>query len=355
LPWQYYEATFQTNGRWQQVKLPFRKFVPAALNKPLDAGNLRSVAIVASKKEFNADLFVDTVAFYREQSMYRELTPQEERVIVHKGTEAPFSGKYNEHFEKGVYTCRRCGSELFESSSKFRSSCGWPSFDEQIPDRVKWQPDADGMRTEIICNNCGGHLGHVFRGEGLTPKNTRYCVNSISMDFLSPEQRSANAQPKTERALFASGCFWGTEYHFQRAGGVISTTVGYTGGHVDNPTYKQVCTDKTGHAEAVEVIYDPARISYEDLARLFFETHDFTQWNRQGPDIGTQYRSGVFYLNEEQKETTEKLVQILRTKGYDVKTEITPASTFWPGEDDHQDYYNKTQKTPYCHIYRRIF
>jgi peptide methionine sulfoxide reductase msrA/msrB len=297
----------------------------------------------------------DNTTLYRGRKMYKQLTLEEQRVILYKGTEAPFSGKYNEHFEKGVYTCKQCGAELFESSSKFRSECGWPSFDEQIPGRVKWQPDPDGRRTEIICANCGAHLGHIFLGEHLTAKNTRYCVNSISMDFIPAEQRQAQAKPKTERALFASGCFWGTEYYMQRAPGVISTTVGYTGGHVDNPTYKQVCTNTTGHAETVEVIYDPAKINYEALAKLFFETHDFTQLNRQGPDVGMQYRSAIFYLDDEQKQTAERLVQILRQKGYDVKTEITPAGRFWPAEDYHQDYYNRTGGTPYCHLYRKIF
>ncbi len=354
---QYYEAVFQTSGQWQEVKLPFTQFVPASVAAPLDPIALRTVAVVAAGKNFDADIQVANLSFYREPTMYNPLTPEEERVILYRGTERPFSGKYNDFFETGVYTCRRCGAELFESSSKFRSHCGWPSFDDQIAGAVKWQPDADGVRTEIVCNNCGGHLGHVFLGEQLTAKNTRYCVNSISMDFLSPDERNARAQaaPKTERAIFASGCFWGTEYHMQRVPGVIGTTVGYTGGHVDNPTYKQVCTDRTGHAEAVEVVYDPARTSYEKLAKLFFETHDFTQLNRQGPDIGRQYRSGIFYLNDEQKQTAETLVQVLRQKGYEVKTEITAASTFWPAEDYHQDYYNKTQKTPYCHIYRRVF
>jgi peptide methionine sulfoxide reductase msrA/msrB len=315
-----------------------------------------------------AVLTIYEISFSRERSMYRQLTPEEERVIVRKGTERPFTGKYNKHFEKGVYTCRRCGSELFESSSKFRSECGWPSFDDQIPGRVKWQPDRDGMRTEIICNNCGAHLGHVFLGERLTEKNTRYCVNSISMDFIPAEKRQAQAKaqdantpgekpaaPKTERAIFASGCFWGTEYYLQRAPGVISTTVGFAGGHVDNPTYKQVSTGRTGHAESVEVVYDPAKTSYEKIAKLFFETHDFTQLNRQGPDIGPQYRSAIFYLNEEQKQIAEQLVRQLRQMRYPVKTQVVPAGKFWPAEDYHQDYYNKTGKTPYCHIYRPIF
>jgi peptide methionine sulfoxide reductase msrA/msrB len=354
---QFYHAQFATTGQWQEVKLPFARFTPDSLSLPLDESGVRSVAVVAADKQFDADLFVDKISLYREKSMYRDLTPEEERVIIHKGTERPFTGEYNNHFENGVYTCRRCGAELYESTSKFKSHCGWPSFDDEIDGAVRRQRDADGMRTEILCANCGGHLGHVFLGEGYTPKNTRHCVNSISMIFVPASERNMNrnAESKTERAVFASGCFWGTEYHFQRAEGVISTTVGYTGGHVDNPTYKQVCTDRTGHAEAVEVVYDPTKTSYEKLAKLFFETHDFTQVNRQGPDIGTQYRSGIFYLDDEQKATAEKLIGVLRQKGYKVATEVTAASKFWPAEDYHQDYYNKTRKTPYCHVYRRIF
>ena len=196
--------------------------------------------------------------------------------------------------------------------------------------------------------------GTSSQAKGYTPKNTRYCVNSVSLDF-APAQENPAKENKTERAIFASGCFWGTEYHLQKAPGVISTTVGYTGCHVDNPTYKQVCTDKTGHAEAVEVIYDPSKASYEELAKLFFETHDFTQLNRQGPDIGTQYRSEIFYLDENQKKIATKLIEALKKKGYDVKTKVTLAGKFWPAENYHQDYYKNNGKTPYCHIYRKIF
>ncbi len=160
---------------------------------------------------------------------------------------------------------------------------------------------------------------------------------------------------ETSRAIFAGGCFWGMEYYFQNAPGVISTTVGYTGGHRDNPTYEDVCTDKTSHAEAIEVIYDPKKTNYEKLTKLFFETHDFTQLNRQGPDIGTQYRSGIYYLDEEQKEIAHRLVEDLKQKGYDVKTEIKSAGIFWSGENYHQDYYEKNGKEPYCHVYKKIF
>jgi peptide methionine sulfoxide reductase msrA/msrB len=352
LQWQYYQAVFSTSGQWQEIKIPFTLFRPYSLRSPLNTRTLKNIAIVAIGREFEADIFVDEIAFYEGQTMYNKLTPEEERVIIHKGTEPPFSGKYVNHFEDGTYTCKRCGAKLFDSSSKFHTTCGWPSFDDQIEASVKLQPDADGVRTEIVCANCGAHLGHVFVGEHLTPKNTRYCVNSVSLNFAPAQSAQEN---KTERAIFASGCFWGTEYYFQKAPGVISTTVGYTGGHVDNPTYKQVCTDRTGHAEAVEVIYDPSKTSYEKLAKLFFETHDFTQLNRQGPDIGRQYRSAIFYLDEKQKDVAVKLIEILKKKGFDVKTEVTPAGKFWPAENYHQDYYKNNGKTPYCHIYRKIF
>jgi peptide methionine sulfoxide reductase msrA/msrB len=281
----------------------------------------------------------------QENTMYKQLTSEEERVIIGKGTEAPFTGKYNDFYEKGLYLCKRCGKALFESSSKFKSDCGWPSFDEQIPGAVISQRDADGTRTENMCANCGAHLGHVFKGEGYTEKNIRFCVNSISMDFV----------PDGRRAIFAGGCFWGVEYYFKSAPGVISVTSGYTGGKTGKPTYEQVCTDKTGHAEAVEVVYNIEKTNYENLAKLFFEIHDFTQLNRQGPDVGTQYRSGIYYLDDEQKKMAEKLVQLLKEKGYDVKTEIKPVDIFWPAEQYHQDYYEKTGKTPYCHIYKKIF
>ncbi|MEE9464168.1 MAG: bifunctional methionine sulfoxide reductase B/A protein [Candidatus Neomarinimicrobiota bacterium] len=278
------------------------------------------------------------------------LTPEEEYVIVHKGTERPFSGEYTDHIENGVYICRRCDAPLFRSINKFDSHCGWPSFDDMIDGAVKQAPDADGRRTEILCANCGGHLGHVFSGEEFTSKNTRHCVNSIALKFIGE-----SPTPQTDRAIFASGCFWGTEYHLSKLDGVISTTVGYTGGHKGNPTYQQVSAGNTGHAEAIEVIFDPGRVTYEELARLFFETHDPIQLNRQGPDIGHQYRSAVFYLNDEQKAVAEKLIGLLREKDYDVVTEVTAASTFWEAENYHQDYYATKGALPYCHFYEQKF
>ena len=278
---------------------------------------------------------------------WNKLTSEEEAVIVHKGTERPFTGLYTNHHEKGVYRCKRCGAELFRSEDKFDSHCGWPSFDDALPGAVREEPDADGQRTEILCNYCGGHLGHVFRGEGFTPKNTRHCVNSISLDF-QPEKAPAHL----EEAFFAGGCFWGVEYHFENLLGVERAESGYMGGTVESPSYEQVCSGTTGHVEAVRVVFDPEKTSYETLARLFFEIHDPTQINRQGPDIGEQYRSAVFYNSDEQRRIAEKLIASLQGKGLDVATKLEPAGTFWKAENYHQDYYFKTGKAPYCH--RRV-
>ncbi|MCX6639461.1 MAG: bifunctional methionine sulfoxide reductase B/A protein [bacterium] len=282
---------------------------------------------------------------------YNKLTPEEERVIIHKGTEMPFSGKYDSFKEKGTYVCKRCGAALYRSENKFDAHCGWPSFDDEIPGAVKRIPDADGKRTEIVCANCGAHLGHVFTGEGLTAKDTRHCVNSISLSFIP----TAASTEKTEKAYFAGGCFWGVQYYFQKADGVISTRVGYMGGHTQNPTYQQVCTGTTGHAETMEVVFDPAKTSYEILARLFFEIHDPTQVNRQGPDVGEQYRSAIFYVDDQQKQVVEKLVKLLKEKGYKISTEVAKAGPFWVAEDYHQNYYQNNGHKPYCHVYTKRF
>ncbi len=286
----------------------------------------------------------------KEHLKLNQLTSEEKRIIIDKGTERPFTGKFLHHTDEGTYFCRQCNTPLYKSSDKFDSHCGWPSFDDEIPGAVERHIDADGIRTEIVCAACGGHLGHVFEGEQLTHKNIRHCVNSISLDFIPEPEKSITA-----RAIFASGCFWGTEYHLQKVPGVLSTSVGYIGGHVKNPTYEQVCSGTSGHAEAVEVLYNPETVSFESLARLFFETHDPTQVNRQGPDIGEQYRSEIFYLNEQQRIESIKLIDLLEQKGLKVATQVSAATEFYPAEKYHQDYYKRKGSTPYCHIYTPRF
>lgn len=281
------------------------------------------------------------------------LTSDEKRVIIDKDTEQPFTGKYTNTKDKGTYVCKWCDAPLYLSDSKFDSRCGWPSFDQEIPGAVKRIPDPDGRRTEIICNNCGGHLGHVFTGEGFTSKNTRHCVNSVSIKFKPAE--AGEDQPKTGTAIFAGGCFWGVQHFFNQAPGVIHSEVGYTGGTKENPTYKEVCSHTTGHVEAIRVTFDLEKTSYEEMAKLFFEIHDPTQTNGQGPDIGPQYLSEIFYADDSQEATAEKLIELLKLKGYKVVTKVRPATTFWPAETYHQEYYDKSGGTPYCHIYTKRF
>jgi peptide methionine sulfoxide reductase msrA/msrB len=303
----------------------------------------------------------ETGAATEEPVKLNELTPEEEAIIVHKGTERPFSGAYYKHTEDGTYVCRRCDAPLYRSEDKFDSGCGWPSFDDEIPGAVKRVPDADGRRTEILCAACGGHLGHVFEGEQMTDKNVRHCVNSLSLGFVSEDAGGDSAaitdagSSELKRAYFAGGCFWGVEHLMQAQEGVKAVRSGYMGGTIENPTYEQVCSGTTGHAETVEVVYNPNLVSFETLAKLFFEIHDPTQVDRQGPDRGTQYRSAVFYNDEDEKAVAESLVGILKDKGLDVVTEVAPAGEFWKAEDYHQDYYEKTGKQPYCHARQKRF
>jgi peptide methionine sulfoxide reductase msrA/msrB len=290
-------------------------------------------------------------SYSQEKLKFYDLTKDESHIINDKGTETPFTGKFTNYKEKGTYVCKKCGAALYYSSDKFDSGCGWPSFDDEIKGAVIRIPDPDGIRTEIECANCGAHLGHVFIGEHLTARNVRNCVNSMSLEFV-PAKLEAG---RYGTAIFAGGCFWGVEYFMQKASGVISVTSGYTGGSVKNPTYQEVCTGNTGHAEAVKIVYDPQKTTYDKLLRLFLEIHDPTQVGGQGPDIGDQYRSEIFYMNDDQKNTAENDLNLLRAKGFKIATALAKASEFYPAEAYHQDYYLKNGKTPYCHSYTQRF
>lgn len=284
------------------------------------------------------------------QDKIKTLTPTVLNIVQAKGTEAPGSGAYCMVKQPGTYLCRRCGLGLFDSNTKFDSGTGWPSFDAALSQNVKTVLDADGRRTEILCNRCDAHLGHVFAGEGFTKNNTRHCVNSLSIDLVSKQ-----SVEDSEEAIFAGGCFWGLEHFLGKVAGVLKVESGYIGGARSDPTYEQVCSEATGHYEAVRVLFDPAATDFETVCKVFFETHDPTQLDGQGPDIGPQYRSAIFVLDDKQNATAHQLVSLLEQKNLKVVTQIIDASIFWPAEDYHQSYYAKNGKTPYCHAYVKRF
>jgi peptide methionine sulfoxide reductase msrA/msrB len=274
------------------------------------------------------------------------LTPEEYRVLRQAGTERPFSGKYSDHQEEGVYACAACGTRLFASETKYDHGSGWPSFTGPIDKHLLdlREDHSHGMdRTEVRCAACGSHLGHVF-DDGPEPTGEHYCINSIALDFRPADRPEEMIKEGTQKAVFAAGCFWGVEDKFRRLQGVLSTRVGYTGGRTKDPTYQKVCSDTTGHAESVELVFDPDRVSYRELLEAFFRFHDPTQVNRQGPDVGTQYRSAIFYLDEAQKEAALQTIDVLNKSGrFDrpITTRVFPASPFYPAEEYHQKYYEK--------------
>jgi len=283
-----------------------------------------------------------------------ELTPEQYRVLRACGTERAFTGKYNDFFEPGTYICAACRNPLFSSTAKDDHATGWPSFTAALKAKsLSMRKDTSFFmtRTEVLCASCGGHLGHVF-DDGPAPGGLHYCINSTALDFVpagaspAPEAGRAEARtsPSRAKATFAAGCFWGVEHKFRALPGVVETAVGYTGGQTPRPTYEQVCSSTTGHAESIEIVFDPARTTYEKLVRFFFDLHDPTQVNRQGPDVGTQYRSAIFYHDEEQKETARRVMAELAASGrFDrpIATQLIPASTFYRAEEYHQRYYEK--------------
>lgn len=288
----------------------------------------------------------------RVEELSKKLSAEDARVILRKGTEAPFCGNLLDNKEAGTYCCKLCGLPLFSSGHKFNSGTGWPSFYQPVdPAHVRNERDAShGMvRVEILCARCGGHLGHVF-DDGPKPTGLRYCLNSASLVFFKEgAEMPAESRPvETKSAYFAGGCFWGVEDRFQQVPGVVEAVSGYMGGTVASPTYKQVCYTETGHAETVKVVFDPARVTYRQLVEKFFRFHDPTTLNRQGPDVGTQYRSAIFAADEEQLRTAREVLEatsaLPKYKGRKIVTQVVgpkEAGTFWEAEEYHQDYHAK--------------
>lgn len=284
------------------------------------------------------------------------LDPEAYRITQKAGTERPFCGGLLDNKQEGVYCCVVCGLPLFSSEHKFNSGTGWPSFWREFdPEHVTRRPDrSHGMvRTEINCARCAAHLGHVF-DDGPPPTRQRHCLNGAALRFYATdEERPPEGRPvPTEVAYFAGGCFWGLEHYFQQGPGVLEAVSGYMQGHVENPTYEQVCAGNTGHAETVKVVFDPRRITYRRLLEAFFAMHDPTQLNRQGPDVGTQYRSGIWCASDAQQAAANAYIEELGTRrrygNRQIVTQVEPARTFWPAEDYHQDYLVKTGRA--CHV-----
>ena len=279
------------------------------------------------------------------------LTPYQRHVLLDKGTDQPIMSDKFKPEQHGTFLCRLCGYALFRGLHQFQSSCGWPSFDNEITKRILRQSDQDGNRTEIICQRCKGHLGHVFEGEYLTKNNLRHCVNSTSLDFVDN-----NEILDSDEIIIAGGCFWGIEHILSVDKGVIKTESGYIGGKLSQPTYRDICTGDTGHFEAVRVLFDTNKISIDKLYKIFFESHNPFQFDGQGVNKGSQYQSGIFAYNDQQKASAQSLISELEDiYNKKISTLVLPVTTFWPAEESHQEYFKKNPNSPICHIRKKLF
>ena len=289
------------------------------------------------------------------------LSPDLYAVARQADTERAFTGTMWNSETKGTYYCAACGLKLFRSNQKFTSSCGWPSFFEQEnKNSITFKEDnAYGMkRTEALCGRCNSHLGHLF-DDGPEPTGKRYCMNAISLDFVPDATEtkgnldSSDSEQAQQTIVLGGGCYWCVEAVYENLQGVEKVVSGFAGGTVVNPSYEEVCTGSTGAADVVQISYDKTKTNLDEIFRVFFTVHDPTTLNRQGGDVGTQYRSVIFYKNEEQKKAAESIIAELNTAkvyGSKIVTTLEPFKAFYKAKDYHQNYYENNKDQPYCQM-----
>jgi peptide methionine sulfoxide reductase msrA/msrB len=302
--------------------------------------------------------------YRKDPDAIKALTPDQYRVTQRNGTERAYSGEFWLHDEPGIYVDVVSGEPLFASVDKFDSRTGWPSFTKPVDGRnVVTKRDFTMLfpRTEVRSAHGDSHLGHVFKDGPRNRGGLRYCINSAALRFVHRDDLEAqgygdyvtlfskeDSMSEYKTATLAGGCFWGMQDLIRRQPGVVSTRVGYTGGRNANATYR----NHPGHAEAIEIVYDPAQTDYRALLEFFFQIHDPSTKDRQGNDLGSSYRSAIFYVDDEQKQVALDTIADVDACGLwpgKVVTEVAPASDFWEAEPEHQDYLLRIPNGYTCH------
>jgi len=323
-------------------------------NKQNNSSKTIAMENVISKPENPYYSNTDTAKLVLSDAEWKKvLSPDLYAVARHADTERAFTGTMWKSETKGTYYCAACGLKLFKSDQKFVSSCGWPSFFEQDnKNSITFKDDNSyGMhRIEALCGRCNSHLGHLF-DDGPEPTGKRYCMNAVSLDFV-PDGTVTQNKGNLETITIGGGCYWCVEAVYENLDGVEKVVSGFSGGTVENPSYEEVCTGTTGAAEVVEITFDKTKTNLDEIFQVFFTVHDPTTLNRQGADVGTQYRSVIFYRNEEQKKAAESVIAELNREVYGNKivTTLEPFKAFYKAKDYHQNYYENNKEQPYCQL-----